>query len=140
MNDAFRLGTFSASGGAPFPGMVVDERVVALQDLGAPLAACATMLDVLENWERNFEALRRVSGTVRPEQLRPLSELRVHAPVPNPGTVYCSGANYKKHVVDLIVAHQEQAETQGMTLEQKRAWAMKLMDDRAASGTQVAAR
>jgi 2,4-diketo-3-deoxy-L-fuconate hydrolase len=49
--------------------------------------------------------------------------------------VYCSGANYRKHVVDLIVAHQEPAETQGMTLEQKRAWGMKLMDERARTGT-----
>lgn len=135
MSDTFKLGTFSTSGGAPFPGMVIDEGVVALQYLGAPLAACATMLDVLENWERNFEALRRASSTVRPEQLQPLSGLRVHAPVPKPGTVYCSGANYKKHVVDLIIAHQEQAETQGMTLDQKRAWGMKLMDERAANGT-----
>jgi 2-keto-4-pentenoate hydratase/2-oxohepta-3-ene-1,7-dioic acid hydratase in catechol pathway len=59
----------------------------------------------------------------------------VHAPVPAPGTIYCSGANYKKHVVDLIVAHQEQVETAGMTPEQKRAWGMKLMDERANSGT-----
>jgi 2-keto-4-pentenoate hydratase/2-oxohepta-3-ene-1,7-dioic acid hydratase in catechol pathway len=33
------------------------------------------------------------------------------------------------------VAHQEQPETQGMSVEQKRAWGMKLMDERAASGT-----
>jgi 2,4-diketo-3-deoxy-L-fuconate hydrolase len=135
MSAPFKLGTFSASGGPAFPGMVIDDCVVALQDLGAPLAQCVTMLDVLEHWERNIDALCRASGTVRPGQLRPLSELRVHAPVPKPGTLYCSGANYKKHVVDLIVAHQEQAETQGMTLEQKRAWGMKLMDERAANGT-----
>jgi 2,4-diketo-3-deoxy-L-fuconate hydrolase len=132
---SFRLGTFSVGGTAPFAGLVIDERVIALRDLGPPLAACATMLDVLENWERAFEALCRASSAVRPHQGRPVSELRIHAPVPKPGTIYCSGANYKKHVVDLIVAHQDQAETHGMTLEQKRAWGMKLMDDRATSGT-----
>ena len=55
--------------------------------------------------------------------------------MPKPGTIYCSGANYKKHVVDLIIAHQDQAATQGMSLEQKRAWGMNLMDERARTGT-----
>ena len=55
--------------------------------------------------------------------------------MPDPGTVYCSGANYKQHVVDLIVAHQDQSELQGMSPEQKRARGLKLMDQRAATGT-----
>lgn len=131
----FKLGTFSLAGGPTFPGLVIDERVIALRDLGSPLAECATMLDVLDDWERHFDALCRMTSSARSEQFRPLNELRVHAPVPKPGTIYCSGANYKKHVVDLVVAHQDQAETHGMTLEQKRAWGMKLMDERAASGT-----
>jgi 2-keto-4-pentenoate hydratase/2-oxohepta-3-ene-1,7-dioic acid hydratase in catechol pathway len=132
----FKLGTFSAANAAPFVGAVLDERVTPLQELGAALASYPTMLDLLADWERSFEALSR--ATQAPDfqrHARPLSDLRVHAPVPKPGTVYCSGANYKKHVVDLIVAHQDQGETQGMTLEQKRAWGMKLMDERAANGT-----
>ncbi len=65
----------------------------------------------------------------------PLEKLRVHAPIPRPGTIYCSGANYKKHVAELIVAHQNNEQTRGMSLEEKRAWAMSLMDKRAESGT-----
>ena len=142
MSDAtpFRLGTFSSAGGEPFPGMVIGERVISFEALR--LARCATMLDVLEDWDRNFAGLRQIAADVAAarapaveRQLRPLSELRVHAPVPRPGTVYCAGANYKKHVVDLIIAHRDQAETHGMTLEQRRAWGMKLMDERATNGT-----
>lgn len=103
---------------------------------------CATLLDVLDDWQSRFAILSDVaSGLVASpssqlaHQLRPLSELTVHAPIPQPRTIYCSGANYKKHVVELIVAHQEQAETQGMSLEQKRARGMQLMDERAANGT-----
>jgi 2,4-didehydro-3-deoxy-L-rhamnonate hydrolase len=135
---SFHLGTFSAAGSRPFPGIVMGERVIALQ----AIFPCATLLDVLEDWQSRFVILRDVaSGLVASpssqlaRQLRLLGELTVHAPIPQPRTVYCSGANYKKHVVDLIVAHQEQAETQGMSLEQKRAWGMKLMDERAANGT-----
>jgi 2-keto-4-pentenoate hydratase/2-oxohepta-3-ene-1,7-dioic acid hydratase in catechol pathway len=64
-----------------------------------------------------------------------LAQLRVHAPLSRPGPIYCSGANYKKHVAELIVAHQNDERTRGMSLEEKRAWAMALMDRRAESGT-----
>jgi 2,4-didehydro-3-deoxy-L-rhamnonate hydrolase len=145
----FELGTFSATGSTPFPGLVVDERVIALRALqpflgraGQQLGGCASMLELLDDWERNLGVLNEVTATLRAgeaselrRRARQVDELNVHAPIPRPGTIYCSGANYKKHVVDVIVAHQDQAETQGMPLEQKRAWGMKLMDERAASGT-----
>src|SRR5262249_47252427 len=132
----FQLGTFSVTGGRPFTGLVMNERVIALQALQPQFGA--TMLDVLDDWPAQFAALCNITGdsaAVLKEQARPLSEVAVHAPIPQPRTIYCSGANYKKHVVDLIVAHQEQAETQGMSQEQKRAWGMKLMEERAANGT-----
>jgi 2,4-didehydro-3-deoxy-L-rhamnonate hydrolase len=146
---SFKLGTFSVAGGTPFPGLVVNERVIALQALGAlhthaglQLARCASLLDVLDAWESNLEALQKATLALcdaKPgeleRELRPVDELRVHAPVPRPGGIYCSGANYKKHVVDLIIAHADQIQTRGMTLEQKRSWGMKLMDERAANGT-----
>lgn len=134
----FRLGTFSSDTRAPYAGMLVGDRVIAVEALLLP----GTMQDLLSNWQQSFEALRRAATAIASgaeptlvNQSRPLSELQVHVPVPRPGTLYCSGANYKKHVVDLIVAHRDQAETQGMTLEEKRAWGMKLMDERARSGT-----
>jgi 2-keto-4-pentenoate hydratase/2-oxohepta-3-ene-1,7-dioic acid hydratase in catechol pathway len=142
---AFSLGTFSAAGSRPFAGMVIADRVLALRALhgecgsrGFHFAPDASLLELLGDWDRAFDALRRVASEMPPgltKQFRAVSELHVHAPIEKPGTVYCSGANYKKHVVDLIVAHSEQSETQGMTPEQKHAWGMKLMDERARSGT-----
>ena len=135
---SFHLGTFSVAGCRPFPGLVIDERVIAIE----AIFPCATLLDVLDDWQSHFAILRDIASALvaspasQPaRQLRPLGDLTVHAPIPQPRTVYCSGANYKKHVVDLIVAHQGQAETEGMSLEQKRAWGMKVMDERAANGT-----
>jgi 2,4-diketo-3-deoxy-L-fuconate hydrolase len=137
MNDisSFALGTFSEGNGPAFTGLVMEERVLPLRNLS--IVGAETMLMVLEDWERNFDVLREVCADASAARRSAISvaDLRVHAPVPHPGTVYCSGANYRKHVVDLIVAHQEPAETQGMTLEQKRAWGMKLMDERARTGT-----
>jgi 2,4-didehydro-3-deoxy-L-rhamnonate hydrolase len=139
VDTAFALGTFCVAGGETYAGLVLENQVVDLRVAGI---GCASLLDVLRDWDRSFAAIRHVAAEIagaKPPELmrhvRPIEELRVHAPVERPGTVYCSGANYKKHVVDLIVAHQEQPATQGMTPEQKRAWGMKLMEERAATGT-----
>jgi 2,4-didehydro-3-deoxy-L-rhamnonate hydrolase len=147
LKQSFFLGTFSTAGCRPFPGLVLNDQVIALYAFkslstipGAlEVARCETLLELLDRWDLHFPALQEVAyllaGNGEGWKLRPISELTVHAPLPEPRTIYCSGANYKKHVVDLIVAHQEQAETQGMSAEQKRAWGMKLMDERAATGT-----
>jgi 2-keto-4-pentenoate hydratase/2-oxohepta-3-ene-1,7-dioic acid hydratase in catechol pathway len=79
--------------------------------------------------------MQDAGSDARERDLIPLQQLRVHAPIPKPGTVYCSGANYKKHVAELIVAHQNDERTRGMSLDEKRAWALSLMDRRAESGT-----
>lgn len=148
MNDTgfFRLGTFSSDASAPYAGVVVGDRVIAVERLAAYLPSNSgvprTMQELLSDWQQSVEGLQQavtaMAAGATPtlmSQSRPLSEVHVHAPVPRPGTIYCSGANYKKHVVDLIIAHQDQAETQNMTQDEKRAWGMKLMDERARSGT-----
>src|SRR5581483_9442501 len=122
----FKLGTFSTAGCRPFPGLVSGDRV-----LSVPFGS---MLELLEEWSTNMQALQDIARGSW-QHAAAIDQLRVHAPIPEPRTIYCSGANYKKHVVDLIVAHQDQPEIHGMTLEQKRAWGMRVMDERAASGT-----
>jgi 2-keto-4-pentenoate hydratase/2-oxohepta-3-ene-1,7-dioic acid hydratase in catechol pathway len=124
--EPFALGTFSQAGGVPFAGIVLGEHVL-------PIRSHDSMLGLLDEWPRAFPALRDIAREGK--DLIPLEALRVHAPIPKPGTIYCSGANYKKHVAELIVAHQDDERTRGMSLDEKRAWALNLMDRRAESGT-----
>lgn len=138
----FSLGTFSLPDGAAFPGVVVGEHVIAMSTLAPALGTrgiapdqCASLQSLLEIWPRALPALREIVGNWRGGGELPLDRLRVHAPIPRPGTVYCSGANYKKHVAELIVAHQHNEQTRGMSPGDKLAWAMSLMDRRAESGT-----
>jgi 2-keto-4-pentenoate hydratase/2-oxohepta-3-ene-1,7-dioic acid hydratase in catechol pathway len=58
----------------------------------------------------------------------------VHPPVNLPRQIFCSGANYKKHVIDLIIDEGGGPMTENMTAEERRAWATRMMDDRAANG------
>jgi hypothetical protein len=121
----FALGTFSEPGSPPFPGLVVADRVV---DLGRALEwRPASTLDVLDRWAVALPALHGVARDGALEW-RSLDGLRVHAPVA-PRQVFQSGANYRQHVIDLVVAHRpaDSAESE----EQARARAAELMDRRA---------
>jgi 2-keto-4-pentenoate hydratase/2-oxohepta-3-ene-1,7-dioic acid hydratase in catechol pathway len=63
----------------------------------------------------------------------PETQLRVLPPVYLPRQIFCSGANYKKHVVDIIVA-QGGPHLEGKSIEERRAWGQAKMDIRAESG------
>jgi len=121
----FAVGTFSRDGGPAFPGLVARERVL---DLRAALpGAPADTLALLARWE---DALPELHASAVDENAawQPLEGLRVHAPV-EPRQVFQSGANYRQHVIDLVVAHRSPDDPE--TEEQARARAADLMDRRA---------
>ncbi len=132
MATSFALGTFSRAGERPFPGVVVGERVFPLGGFTG-LTGADSILSLLEDWEANFAALQRQVDGAAGDAI-PLAELTVHPPVNLPRQVFCSGANYKKHVIDLIIDEGGGPMTENMTPAERREWATKMMDDRAANG------
>jgi 2,4-diketo-3-deoxy-L-fuconate hydrolase len=145
---SFKLGTFSSAGGPPFPGVVVGDRVVSLHAVsgslavaGRPLLGSDSMLSLLESWEHDWPLLQEAAEALahaRAPELAgcatPEASLSVLAPIPAPRHIYCSGANYKRHVVQIIAA-QASAETQGMSAEERLAFGQRKMDERARTGT-----
>lgn len=139
----FALGTFSpAGGGERFGAVVVGERAVAigrarrwLAEQGAELRGGGqSVLSVLDHWQHNFPLLQRVASELGNGGGEPVASLAIHPPVDLPGQIYCSGANYKKHVVQIIIA-QAMDETRNMSAEERRVFGQKKMDERAESGT-----
>ena len=146
----FRLGTFSIAGCPPFPGLVIAERVYAIRaleplagDVGHHLEGIQSVLGLLDSWDSNLPALQAVaaalsSTTVGPVARRvldagtPLSQLRIHAPV-QARQIFQAGANYHKHVIDLIVDGAV-ARDSSANKEQVRANATEMMRKRAVSG------
>jgi 2,4-diketo-3-deoxy-L-fuconate hydrolase len=147
MATTFKLGTFSAAGCAPFGGLVAAGRVIAfgaLQDFVArerlDFHTDGSTLSVLDEWERNFPTLQRVAEAIGSgadqtllRRTAPLEALSLHAPVRS-RNIICSGANYFKHVVDIVVA-QVRPETAGMTPEQRREFGIIKMTERRLHGT-----
>ncbi|AUA08369.1 hydrolase [Streptomyces sp. SID8382] len=100
----FALGTFSLAEAAPFPGLVVGDRALDLSTLRSP-AGARTTRELLENWDEALTELRRLADAPRREDWLPLEELRVHPPV-EPHQILQAGANYRKHVIELTLAHR----------------------------------
>ena len=129
----FALGTFATADGGPFPGVVLNEKVFTPDALPV-LSKAGSILSLLEDWDENFAALEWEIASLDESRALPLDQLRIYPPVNLPRQVFCSGANYKKHVIDLIVDEGGGPSSENMTTEERRAWATKMMDDRAANG------
>ena len=132
MATQFALGTFSQAGDKPFPAVVIDQQVIPLRAFSGLIEA-DSILSLLENWDANFAALLEQIDSVSANGIS-LESLKIHPPVNLPRQVFCSGANYKKHVIDLIVDEGGGPASENMTTEERRVWATKMMDDRAANG------
>lgn len=122
----FALGTFAsgASGEAGFPGLVTGDRVRDLSDLVPSIRA---LVEDWAGWLPRLDGLARSTDGTWCE----LASLRVLTPI-EPGQILQSGANYRKHVVDLVAAEKESVH--GATPEEARADAELMMDERARNG------
>lgn len=143
----FKLGTFSAIGSQAFAGLVRGDQVIPLHALQKVadgkrlgLSGSESVFALLQNWKTNFavlcETLALADQTGALDWV-PVSCLKVHAPVELPRQIFCTGANYFKHVVDMIVSMGPNAQpaTAGMTQAEVRAYAENLMHERAATGS-----
>jgi 2-keto-4-pentenoate hydratase/2-oxohepta-3-ene-1,7-dioic acid hydratase in catechol pathway len=86
-------------------------------------ARYSSVLGILADWDRAKDVLGAFaagSGPSRAGALDP-SKLRLLAPLPQPGTIYCAGANYRDHVEEMARAQNIKPEPDPHTLGLK-AW------------------
>jgi 2-keto-4-pentenoate hydratase/2-oxohepta-3-ene-1,7-dioic acid hydratase in catechol pathway len=89
MSEPWRLASYSLGDAAPRAGIVVGERI-----FDAP---GASVLQVLESWDEMQRFQPKSAG-------HSLSQVRLFAPLLYPGTIYCAGANYTDHVIEMAKA------------------------------------
>lgn len=112
----YALGTFSIAGCTPFAGLIVNDQVVAVSalngfsaELGGKIYGADSVKTIIESWDVNLPVIRNGARALREKTLGekfanlvvPMSSLKVHAPLENPGQIFMSRANYRKHVIDL---------------------------------------
>ena len=96
----YKLVTYQSPQG-PRAGLVIDETVV---DLAAATgrAAYATMLDVLRDWGTARGLLQdAATGAAKKAQGRPLGGTKLLPPVPAPAGIFCAGANFTDHMMEM---------------------------------------
>ncbi len=86
--------------GKPQGGVMAEGRVIGLQDiLGHNFA---TVMDVLRSWDEAHQHLSRaIEANAFAAKSKPLSQLKLLAPVLYPGALFCAGANYWDHLEEM---------------------------------------
>ena len=106
----FKLLNYADPKGKPRPGLLVGERDVI--DLPRAIAAwekargakagfsAASTLTILEGWTEALPVLHAIAGSpgVAP---RTLSRSKLMAPIMYPPAIFCAGANYRKHAMEM---------------------------------------
>jgi 2-keto-4-pentenoate hydratase/2-oxohepta-3-ene-1,7-dioic acid hydratase in catechol pathway len=121
----WRLGTFRSEK-AVFPGLVTEDDIV----VNLSQEGWTSTRDIVADWDAALPALQALSQRGGHEKLE-LSSLRVEAPIA-PSQILQSGANYRRHVIDIIMAEErargELNEVEAMNMAEG------MMDERAANG------
>jgi 2-keto-4-pentenoate hydratase/2-oxohepta-3-ene-1,7-dioic acid hydratase in catechol pathway len=126
------------SGGDPFLCVVRRDVCVPFDRIaGVTAAPVASINDLLAGWDATLDMIQVWLDAATAQDLDAasvqLSELTVLSPV-EPRQVFQAAANYRKHVIDLMVA-SPRPEHIGQPESELREFATTLMDHRAASGT-----
>lgn len=131
---AFALGTFrrAVGAGTPFSAVVLGDCAIALTGIAAfPGVAGRTVGALLDAWDEALPELRSVAASNG--QRLPLETLIPVAPWV-PRQIICTGANYRKHVIELMVDQKIDSGESDRSDEDRRIRAAKMMDDRIANG------
>src|SRR3954464_4913196 len=95
----FAIGTFAAGDGRPFAGLVLGARVA---DLGPPLGSGVTVRALVDDWDRSLPRLQALADRLAPEDAEHPNDDPRPLPPLEAGNVFCAGANYRRHVLDLL--------------------------------------
>ena len=88
-----KLATFDAGAGLR-TGAVVGDGIVDLTGAGLP----GRMIDLIANWPRLAAQTRKLVDAAKPQFQ--LSQVHLHAPVPDPQKILAIGLNYADHIAE----------------------------------------
>jgi 2,4-didehydro-3-deoxy-L-rhamnonate hydrolase len=117
-------------------GVVVDGVAFPLSAaLGDSVAGLGTPEPLFARWEDNLDAVQSWADQLRGGRVAPtaLAATATVLPPVAPRNVFQAAANYRRHVIELMVA-SPRPEHADFDETQRRAFATSVMDERAASG------
>ncbi len=101
---AYKLLSYAAGRRDARAGILVGDTVYDAAKASG-VAGYARVLDVLEDWPRAQRALAQAARRLGTGKSRvkgsPLARTRLLAPVLYPGAIFCAGANYRDHMLEM---------------------------------------
>jgi 2-keto-4-pentenoate hydratase/2-oxohepta-3-ene-1,7-dioic acid hydratase in catechol pathway len=98
---SYKLVTYDAGRGAR-AGIIMNERVFDVAD-GTGRQEDNTVLALLTDWPNARTRLERLAAAP-PSPGVERKSVSLLAPIPNPGAIFCAGANYADHVLEMAKA------------------------------------
>lgn len=140
MATTYGLVSFSAGSGPETAGIIIDGRITPIGTIAVIAGAHgawmghASVLNLLERWSDASDILTNVvnggDARLRADAID-AGEVELQPPV-RARQIFCTGANYKKHVVDLTMDMNVGPE--GLSGDGLRRWAEEMMDERLRTG------
>lgn len=83
-------------------GILVKEHVYKVASLPG-LAGYSTVREILADWEKTRKLLQDAAESLAASAVVgiPLADVELLAPIPDPGAIYCCGANYTDHIDEM---------------------------------------
>src|ERR1700685_1370607 len=101
MSSGYKLVTYASAKG-PRAGLVVDGNVHDAPSLtGEP--AYATVIDLLNDWDAASARCKAAAAQTKDSKAEslPLAQTILLAPVRWPSAIYCAGANFSDHMLEM---------------------------------------
>jgi len=96
----FKLLNYAGLAGEPRPGILVgDDLVVDVQSASRGAPWSGSTLAIIGAWDVACPALHEIADAAH--DARPLADVDLLAPILYPPAIYCAGANYKKHAMEM---------------------------------------
>lgn len=102
---AYQLITFIVDK-KPKAGVVIDDQVFEASKLLADLKL-STVMAIMQDWSKNHKLLGQKAKAIRSKEIKPkgiaFKSCKLAAPLLYPGDIYCAGANYTDHMLEMSV-------------------------------------
>lgn len=132
---SFTLATTETAKG-PRAALVVGDRAIDVAE-ATGRAEDASMLALFADWSETLPRLDKVARAAEGTGV-PLSQVRLLAPILNPGAIYCAGANYADHAAEMAAKEGLPPPVDPHTLGLRSWHFIKTMHTLAAPGATVA--
>src|ERR1700722_18470082 len=101
MSSGYKLVTYASANG-PRAGLVIDEEVHDAAGLTRE-PAYATVKGILNDWEAASARCKAVAAQANDSSVEhfPLAQTILLAPVRWPSAIYCAGANFSDHMLEM---------------------------------------